>query len=109
MARLGFAWTALLFLVAFGFRQVYLLESMANPLFGAPQVDAGAYDSWARELAAGQWLVALCRLFPIDERDLRDRDIIAPDTPCGFSFLPLEEDRARPLKAAGDGGSGGPR
>ena len=29
-----------------------------------------------------------CNLFPIDERDLRDRDIIAPGTPCGFSFLP---------------------
>ena len=29
-----------------------------------------------------------CDLFPIDERDLRDRDIIAPDSPCGFSFLP---------------------
>jgi hypothetical protein len=51
---------------------------------------------------------SVCRLFPIDERDLRDRDIIAPDTPCGFSFLPLEEDRARPPKAAGNGGSGGP-
>ena len=27
-----------------------------------------------------------CRFFPIDERDLRDRDIIMPDQPCGFSF-----------------------
>jgi hypothetical protein len=27
-----------------------------------------------------------CRVFPIDERDLRDRDLIAPHTPCGFSF-----------------------
>ena len=32
----------------------------------------------------------VCRLFPIDERDLRDRDIISPDEPCGFSFLPRE-------------------
>jgi hypothetical protein len=24
--------------------------------------------------------------FPIDERDLRDRDVISPDVPCGFSF-----------------------
>lgn len=37
----------------------------------------------------------VCNLFPIDERDLRDRDIIAPDTPCGFSFIPLEEVRRR--------------
>ena len=33
----------------------------------------------------------VCRLFPIDERDLRDRDIISPDVPCGFSFVPREE------------------
>jgi len=52
---------------------------------------------------------SVCRLFPIDERDLRDRDIIAPDTPCGFSFLPLEEEGpARTPRAAGTGGSGGP-
>jgi len=52
---------------------------------------------------------SVCRLFPIDERDLRDRDIIAPDAPCGFSFLPPEEAPARPGKAAGDGGTGGSR
>jgi hypothetical protein len=40
-----------------------------------------------------------CTLFPIDERDLRDRDIIAPDSPCGFSFLP-----AGPAPAAGTRG-----
>jgi len=28
----------------------------------------------------------VCKMFPIDERDLRDRDIISPDHPCGFSF-----------------------
>lgn len=30
----------------------------------------------------------VCRIFPIDERDLRDRDLVMPDHPCGFSFLP---------------------
>ena len=30
----------------------------------------------------------VCALFPIDERDLRDRDIVSPDAPCGFSFTP---------------------
>jgi Putative zinc- or iron-chelating domain len=30
----------------------------------------------------------VCKLFPIDERDLRDRDIVSPDKPCGFSFQP---------------------
>ncbi len=29
-----------------------------------------------------------CRLFPIDERDLADRDMILPEQPCGFSFVP---------------------
>lgn len=33
----------------------------------------------------------VCFLFPIDERDLRDRDIISPDVPCGFSFTPRVE------------------
>jgi hypothetical protein len=27
-----------------------------------------------------------CRLFPIDERDLADRDLIQPDVPCGYHF-----------------------
>jgi hypothetical protein len=43
----------------------------------------------------------VCDLFPIDERDLRDRDIIAPDTPCGFSFVPLEEFRQRAAGGVG--------
>ena len=33
----------------------------------------------------------VCRMFPIDERDLRDRDIVSPHVPCGFSFVPLAE------------------
>ncbi|HXH27431.1 MAG TPA: hypothetical protein VNL37_00185 [Candidatus Polarisedimenticolia bacterium] len=36
----------------------------------------------------------VCHLFPIDERDLRDRDIVSPDVPCGFSFLPAETEAA---------------
>lgn len=32
-----------------------------------------------------------CVHFPIDERDLRDRDILHPWEPCGFSFLRPEE------------------
>ncbi|MFW6108759.1 MAG: hypothetical protein ACOC8D_02985 [bacterium] len=27
-----------------------------------------------------------CRLFPIDERDLADRDLILPHVPCGYHF-----------------------
>jgi len=37
----------------------------------------------------------VCRLFPIDERDLLDRDIVSPDRPCGFSFIPRDEFLAR--------------
>jgi len=32
-----------------------------------------------------------CTAFPIDERDLRDRDILNPWEPCGFSFRDAEE------------------
>ena len=41
----------------------------------------------------------VCRLFPIDERDLRDRDIVSPEKPCGFSFVPREEFLARGRQA----------
>jgi hypothetical protein len=44
-----------------------------------------------------------CRLFPIDERDLKDRDIVSPDAPCGFSFVPVEEFRRR--RPAREGGN----
>ena len=30
----------------------------------------------------------VCNLFPIDERDLSDRDIVSPGAPCGYSFAP---------------------
>jgi len=32
-----------------------------------------------------------CRLFPIDERDLADRDLIAPECPCGYRFERRED------------------
>ncbi len=37
----------------------------------------------------------VCHLFPIDERDLRDRDIVSPTVPCGFSFNLRAGDPAR--------------
>lgn len=36
-----------------------------------------------------------CTTFPIDERDLEDRDIISPSEPCGFSFR-SKEDNSEP-------------
>ena len=32
-----------------------------------------------------------CINFPIDHRDLADRDLISPDTPCGYSWARAEE------------------
>lgn len=34
-----------------------------------------------------------CTTFPIDERDLRDRDILFPEASCGFHFLSPEDAR----------------
>ena len=31
---------------------------------------------------------AVCKIFPIDERDLHDRDLVMPGRRCGFSFVP---------------------
>ena len=33
--------------------------------------------------------LANCRTFPIDPRDIADRDLVAPDIPCGF-FWPAK-------------------
>jgi Fe-S-cluster containining protein len=32
-----------------------------------------------------------CTTFPINERDLRDRDILFPEDSCGFSFVRSED------------------
>ena len=32
-----------------------------------------------------------CRAFPIDPRDIADRDLIAPNTPCGFSWVKTDK------------------
>ncbi|MEI7901131.1 MAG: hypothetical protein WCK89_12840 [bacterium] len=29
-----------------------------------------------------------CRTFPIDPRDIKDRDLVAPETPCGYYWPP---------------------
>ncbi|MBM4042945.1 MAG: hypothetical protein FJ290_31030 [Planctomycetes bacterium] len=35
-----------------------------------------------------KWRTGNCRNFPIDERDIAERDIVMPDRPCGFRFEP---------------------
>ena len=37
-----------------------------------------------------------CRFFPIDERDLEDRNLVLPNVPCGFYFKPTEKGREKP-------------
>ena len=45
-----------LFLLALGVRLIYLVEqSLYNPLFDYPVVDAVIYSSWADEIVRGQW------------------------------------------------------
>lgn len=44
----------------------------------------------------------VCSLFPIDERDLRDRDLLMPDHPCGFFFV-TDGKPARPPEPARPG------
>ena len=48
----------------------------------------------------------VCSLFPIDERDLSDRDILSPDVPCGFSFV--AKGHAPHRSRAGTSGAGSP-
>ncbi len=35
-----------------------------------------------------KWRSSNCRNFPMDERDLAERNLVAPDTPCGYYFEP---------------------
>jgi len=48
----------------------------------------------------------VCRLFPIDERDLFDRDILSPDVPCGYTFVPRDQVEAGRHAPAGGTAAG---
>ena len=39
-----------------------------------------------------RWRPPNCRMFPVNEADLLDRDGVLPETPCGFSVRPAESD-----------------
>ena len=41
-----------------------------------------------------------CCTFPIDPRDLADRDLVAPDTPCGFSWPDASGFTRRPSRGS---------
>ena len=44
-----------LFLFAFAFRMIYILQSADNPLFGVPVIDAKVYAEWAGRMVEGVW------------------------------------------------------
>jgi tetratricopeptide (TPR) repeat protein len=46
----------LLFTFALLFRLIYIVQSLKNPLFGVPLVDAGSYAKWADRMVDGIWL-----------------------------------------------------
>ena len=48
-----------------------------------------------------------CSIFPIDERDLHDRDLIMPDVPCGYSFIPVADLAKRNEQGNGNGNGNG--
>jgi len=87
------------------FRPAYVRESLArrvgqcnrtgaccNLMFTCPLLDRRADPV---RCTIHEFKPKVCRLFPIDERDLLDRDIVSPDHPCGFSFVPRDEFLAR--------------
>ncbi|MBA4387112.1 MAG: hypothetical protein C0404_03965 [Verrucomicrobia bacterium] len=41
-----------------------------------------------------------CRSFPIDHRDIRDRDLIAPHIPCGYWWVKGQDKKEKKKKKA---------
>jgi type IV pilus biogenesis/stability protein PilW len=50
------SWIAVIFLIAFAARVVYLLQIQSIPLFYNLAGDGRTYDEWAQRIAAGDWL-----------------------------------------------------
>ena len=57
--------------------------------FGCP-LARGCADSADVECRIYSWRPTNCRIFPLDERDLHDRDLVMPDSPCGYYFVPAQ-------------------
>jgi tetratricopeptide (TPR) repeat protein len=53
---IGFKSSIGLFYFALAFRMIYLIQSVDNPLFGVPVVDAYSYVEWAQKMLDGIWL-----------------------------------------------------
>jgi hypothetical protein len=73
-------------------RPGYVRASLARRVGGCNRSGACCHLMFTCPLLDQRTVPVRCS---IHERDLRDRDIIAPETPCGFSFIPLEEVRRR--------------
>jgi tetratricopeptide (TPR) repeat protein len=52
-AGIGRESAIVLFLFAFAFRMIYILQSSDNPLYGVPLIDAKVYAEWAGRMAEG--------------------------------------------------------
>ncbi|MGB5421228.1 MAG: tetratricopeptide repeat protein [Desulfobacterales bacterium] len=52
---IGWESSIVLFLFAFVFRMIYILQSSDNPLFGVPLIDAKVYAEWADRMVEGIW------------------------------------------------------
>ena len=48
-------------------------------------------DGKAECIRYDKYRTSNCRNFPTDERDIAERDVVAPDTPCGYYFVPEAE------------------
>ena len=56
LQTLGTGSSLFLFLFALVFRLIYVIQSLDNPLFGVPVVDAASYAKWAHKMVDGIWL-----------------------------------------------------
>ena len=54
-AGIGRESAIILFVFAFAFRVIYILQSTDNPLFGVPVIDAKVYAEWAGRMVEGVW------------------------------------------------------
>jgi hypothetical protein len=98
--RLTLGWGKVRRLYLAHFRPAYVRESLARRrghcdrtgaccrlMFTCPLLDARPHPV---RCTIHSVKPRVCRLFPIDERDLRDRDIVSPMVPCGFTFVPRD-------------------
>jgi hypothetical protein len=98
------------------FRPDYISASLTNRLGECQRCGACCQLGWrcrylqkdAKEIPSCRihtgWRPPNCHAFPIDQRDIADRDLIAPDVPCGFSWAePEDQSSCESIKPARNG------